>query len=454
MSFIVHRVAKHAARYTDAGGREKCGLCRFFVPPRSCGKVIGPVSPMGWCKHYSRQMVSQFGGSIVTGVPSLSLDFMTPGTLDSRITFTRASTGTYTNASGVIQSAAINAPRWDYDPITRALKGLLLEEARTNVCLYSADFTNAAWNKGALGVVAPVVTGDQTTAPDGTATADRVVFPAISVAGHVTNLYQAIILNPATHMFSVWLRGNVGGEQTYIYTTDGGSTYDGRLLVTLTTQWQRFTVLRSSTVGANWIVSVGVDLRDAGQSSKPAQTIFAWGAQVEQGAFATSYIPVASTATTRARDVCGIPPANMSGWFAPPGGSWFAEYICMTDASANSRRIVAQPADSSLSPLFGDPLKLAQFDRAGLISTANGAPLGTIAKGASTFAAGTGKLCLNGGTVVSGAMPAGYAALATDGIGFLTVASGGSTENMTGTIRRIQYWPRVLSDTEMQQVTT
>ena len=72
------------------------------------------------------------------GAPSLSLDFMTPGTLDPRITFTRASTATYTDASGTIQTAAVNAPRWDYDPVTHALKGLLIEEARTNVLLNSA----------------------------------------------------------------------------------------------------------------------------------------------------------------------------------------------------------------------------------------------------------------------------------------------------------------------------
>jgi hypothetical protein len=68
--------------------------------------------------------------------PTLSLDFMQPGTLDPRITFTRASSATYTDASGVIQTAATNAPRWDY--AGGVLRGLLIEEARTNVLLNSA----------------------------------------------------------------------------------------------------------------------------------------------------------------------------------------------------------------------------------------------------------------------------------------------------------------------------
>ena len=63
---------------------------------------------------------------------------MTPGTLDPTITFSRASTATYTDSTGTIQTAAINAPRWDYDRVTLALKGLLLEDTRTNVLLNSA----------------------------------------------------------------------------------------------------------------------------------------------------------------------------------------------------------------------------------------------------------------------------------------------------------------------------
>jgi hypothetical protein len=86
--------------------------------------------------------VARFGwtGSAwaATGAPSLSLDFMTPGALDPRITFTRASTATYTDAGGTIQTAAINAPRWDYDPVTHALRGLLIEDGRTNLLLNSA----------------------------------------------------------------------------------------------------------------------------------------------------------------------------------------------------------------------------------------------------------------------------------------------------------------------------
>ena len=47
-------------------------------------------------------------------------------------TYTRASAGWYFDSNGVLQQAASNALRFDCDPVTRLLKGLLLEEARTN----------------------------------------------------------------------------------------------------------------------------------------------------------------------------------------------------------------------------------------------------------------------------------------------------------------------------------
>lgn len=73
-------------------------------------------------------------------LPKLALDFTTAN-LDSRVTFTRTTNATnpatYTNSSGVLTLATNNQPRFDYDPITLACKGLLIEESRTNLLLNS-----------------------------------------------------------------------------------------------------------------------------------------------------------------------------------------------------------------------------------------------------------------------------------------------------------------------------
>lgn len=70
-------------------------------------------------------------------VPLLNLNFAASKTLDPRTTFARASTGTYFDANGVMQTAAIDAPRFDTDPVTRESLGLLVEEPRTNLLLNS-----------------------------------------------------------------------------------------------------------------------------------------------------------------------------------------------------------------------------------------------------------------------------------------------------------------------------
>lgn len=77
------------------------------------------------------------GGSGVS-VPALDLSFLNSETLDSRITFTRASAGTRTNSSGVIESITTNNPRFDYSPTSiGTLRGLLIEGQRTNLLLNS-----------------------------------------------------------------------------------------------------------------------------------------------------------------------------------------------------------------------------------------------------------------------------------------------------------------------------
>ncbi len=71
--------------------------------------------------------------------PSLDLNFLS-GMLDPRITFTRAAgPATYFDATGTLQTAGTNVARFDYDPVTLASRGLLIEEARTNLLLNSAS---------------------------------------------------------------------------------------------------------------------------------------------------------------------------------------------------------------------------------------------------------------------------------------------------------------------------
>jgi hypothetical protein len=461
MSFVVHRVAKQAARYTDAGGREKCGYCRFFVAPRACGKVIGPVSPQGWCKYFSRQVSQQYSGSVLAGGgppgATLALDFMSSGNLPAGVTFSRASTATYTDPTGTIQTAAVNQPRWDY--ANGVLRGLLIEEARTNSWLFSGDLSNAATGSGGVIVTGPVITGNQVIAPDGTMTGTRLVYPAVSSVGQSSAAQQGVTVTVAPWSFSVWLRGDVGGEQVYLSTTPDGVMYF-RTLAVLTTVWQRFTLTTGNLTAAGWFFLIGTDRRDASQGAAPAQTIYAWGTQVEPGAFPTSYIPTTSASVTRAADSCTIPPANITpAWFDPKVDTWFAEFIDLTNAGVyvtNNGRVIGETNVSGGRSPIVDTVNagIGSWDGAAFFNSGGLAPLGSVIKGATTWIAGRASVCMNGGTV--GAIVTqsqGFGSFATTGIKFMQ-PSPTPIDNITGYIRRVQYWPRVLSDAEMQQVTT
>jgi hypothetical protein len=382
---------------------------------------------------------------------SLSLNFMTPGVLDPRITFTRASTATYFDSAGVLRTAAIDAPRWDYDPSTKQLKGLLIEEARTNLTLYSGDVSNAVWQKLAITAAAPAVTANQTTAPDETMTAARVVYPAVS-AGGTSILAEPITVAATAYAFSVYLRGSVGGEQLYLSANSGATFLNGGR-ITLTTAWQRFTLVTGSLTAASWFFIIGTDLRDAGQAATSAQTIYVWGAQLEAGAFPTSYIPTTSAAVTRSADDCKILPAN-TGWYVPPGGSWFAEFIRLN--TTNDRRVISYPVASNRTQLYlGSTSNVGSFDGAGVVNVINATPVNAISKGVTTWAApNVGRACADGGTIASvNTLTAGFPDMvAWGGVGIMQYGVPG--EGVTGYIRRINYWSRVLSDAEMQSVTT
>ncbi len=61
--------------------------------------------------------------------------------------FARASSGTFFGSNGLLQTAATNVLRLQYNPITLAFNGLLIETASTNLILQSETFDNASWTK-------------------------------------------------------------------------------------------------------------------------------------------------------------------------------------------------------------------------------------------------------------------------------------------------------------------
>lgn len=136
---------------------------------------------------------------------ALDLDFATTKALDARITFTRASSGTYIDSSGALQTATTNTPRFTHDPSTLQSLGLLIEDSRTNILLNSATLstqtvtvTATPYTLSFTGTGTVTLTGVSTAGPlvgTGTGEANRVSLTftptagalIVTVTGTVTN---------------------------------------------------------------------------------------------------------------------------------------------------------------------------------------------------------------------------------------------------------------------------
>ena len=254
--------------------------------------------------------------------------------------YSRASTGTYFNASGVLTSAAINAPRFDhvYDGTNWISKGLLIEEQRTNLATYSEDFSNAAY-----GISGVTVLANQVAAPDGNTTADKLTMTSSGT------FYQSPLYGSAgAQAGSVWLRAD--STQTVmlrIANDSGGESTTST--VTVTTSWQRFSVAR--TFAANPIkIWFGIDQRSILGGPNVAATIYGWGYQIESGSFPTSYIPTVASSVTRSADVCQITGSAFTNLWNASEGSIVADYDIIGRVNAvGDATMIWQADDSTLN---------------------------------------------------------------------------------------------------------
>lgn len=261
--------------------------------------------------------------------PSLDLSFLT-GYLDPRVTFARAGAATYFDSAGVLQTAAANAPRFDYDPVTLAPKGLLLEESRTNLLLRSNDFTNAAWIKNQASVVQAAALG-----PDGAMSLTKLVENATNnlhylrqqasfVAGTVytttvyarageRNVLQLVYTSVAfgsniAGFFQLSGAGacfaRAGGTASILHV--GGGLYRCTLTATATV-----------TVSDSAHIRLHADYVDTinGYTGDGVSGLYVGFAQLEVGGFATSHIPTTTAAVTRPADTLDSVEPHFSTWF-------------------------------------------------------------------------------------------------------------------------------------------
>lgn len=289
--------------------------------------------------------VSRGGGLFA----SLRLDFLNNvSAIDPRITFTRASSATRVNSSGLIETVSSNVARIDYDPVTLAAKGLLIEEQRTNLLLRSQEFDNASWTKSRTSISA-----NAATAPDGSVTAEklvedstvssthRVYQPAAKAASSLTRTASIFVKSAERTKVAVRFSDQVEGvaarvDADLVAGTIGSATVGGGGTITAASAsitqfsggWYRVTITATFDATITGTVLFASLLDGSGAISYTGDGtsgLYVWGAQIEAGAFATSYIPTTSATVTRAADVASITGTNFSDWYNQTEGTFVAE---------------------------------------------------------------------------------------------------------------------------------
>jgi hypothetical protein len=382
--------------------------------------------------------------------------------LDPRITFTRSTTGTYVNNAGVLTSAAINSPRFDYDPVTLALKGLLIEEQRTNLVLQSQDFATT-WATSASLTIAT----NTTTAPDGTITADTV-----SATTTASYCFQDIIFSAdGTKAYSIFLKSGTSGRSRIFIRDQTAGISRGDAVITWTggipsvvmslgslqgiqayaNGWYRLQVIVDSVVAAN-----SNQFRIFPDNIAGTGSMIVWGAQIENAAFSTSYIPTTTAAVTRAADLASMTGTNFSSWYNQTEGTLYAEYVYSATGVANS---CAYSLDNGTgNETVVNASAAPNIDR--VLSSAGGVPqanfgnfsysAGQIIQRAVAIKLNDAATTANGSTVAtdtSYTMPS-PTQLVIGAAGYFT------SSRLNGHIRRIVYYPTRLSNEELQALTS
>lgn len=391
-------------------------------------------------------------------LPRLALDWTT-GIAQSGVDVTRAGVATFVGSNGLIQSASADTQRIDYSTGTA---GLLVEESRTNLLTYSEDFSDASWVKDFIGV-----TANSTTAPDGLVSAD-IAIPSATSSNHF--MYKSVTPTAVPHTQTVYAKAagynwvllasfsvTAGLKSAWFDVANGVVGTVGAGVTAAITDagngWYRCSITYTPAAVATTIQfnPCDVDNRSGSWVANGTSGVYLYGAQLEAGAFATSYIPTEATAVTRNADVATMTGTNFSDWFNATEGTFLSQHDYLGFAPSDRITLMASTTPSSYAvnsihirtnntteatAIFNTTIQLG-------INFGGSVP-NTTYKTALAYKLNNSGVSRNGSaTNVDGTCTIPI-------VNALYIGTAGGTLTMNGHMQKILYWPQRLTNSEVQ----
>lgn len=410
---------------------------------------------------------------------AINLNFIpiagTSPSLDPRITFTRSTTGTYTNSAGVISSAAINAPRFDYDPVTLEPKGLLIEEQRTNtirnntmqgVVVGTPGTLPTNWQKAENSSLSFAVVG--------TGTEDGIAYIDIRFSGTSSGTVGSSIQFEQNSQIvaavgQTWALTSyakiIGGSMAGISTIRIG--WEERSTSFLASNFSTAPLQTGGKLAIGRITHVGTNGNASTTSIKPYIffsptngaaidiTLRIGLPQLELGAFATSVIPTAGAAATRTADLASVTGTNFSSWYNQTEGTIYLEAQCLAAIAAQTYLAIDNGTSNNLITVRTSPSS-ATFERAQIVDggvtqvtlEAGGYTATSINNFGFAYKVNDFARSINGSSVLtdtSGTVPT---------VNQLFIGSERGQYFVNGHICRIVYYPTRLSNEKLRALTS
>ena len=376
--------------------------------------------------------------------------------------YTVTTTQAITNYIPVLQTAASGVARFDNNPTTGESLGLLIEESRTNLTTYSSDFSNAVWTK-----TNSTITSDTIVGPDGTLIADKLV-PSTASSGNHSTSFTSSTLTAASYTYSVFakaggynflvLKSDLSGYVEFNLSTGAitlsGANYTGTA-TSVGNGWYRCSITFTATAAAYTFTNYSYAATGAATYTGDGFSgAFIWGAQLEAGAFATSYIPTVASQVTRAADAASMTGTNFSSWYNSGEGTFYAEANIITPISAAVTAFtVSNGTTSNRNFLLLQNSSLGPYLYGGVNGTAYNYDIGTTATGLNklSFAYSTSgsSASINSATVVTNSVPTSPV------VDRLNIGSSLVPDTfLNNCIKKLAYYPIKITNANLQALTS